>query len=197
MAKSVGRPKNPEPLLPVEGDPNKYTIIQDTREKIPIIFEESEFCNGTKVKMLKTGDYSIEGLEDYLSVERKATTSEIATNFVDKRFWEEMGRLQKYPYKFLLAEFTMFDVLRFPQGSTIPSYRLKYIRITPQFLFSCLVRLQVQYGVSVIFAESRDQGRLFMTALFKQLHKHRDKIIRGNNLVSYQATGLDDLNFGE
>lgn len=44
-----------------------FTIIVDTREQQPWTFEEYVVAN----KKLDTGDYSIEGLQDFFAIERK------------------------------------------------------------------------------------------------------------------------------
>ena len=61
-----------------------FTIIKDTREQDGYTFESSSSryhtCNGMISRKLDTGDYSIEGLEDKLCIERKASVVEFANN---------------------------------------------------------------------------------------------------------------------
>ena len=88
---------------------NKFVVIRDTREhkNKGWYFKESEFCQGMVEKKLDTGDYSIEGLEDVLCIERKASVSEIAANLVDKRFDRELDRMESFKYRFLILEFSL------------------------------------------------------------------------------------------
>ena len=53
-----------------------FTIIIDTREQQPWTFEHYTTAN----RKLDTGDYSVEGLENLLAIERKKSINEIANN---------------------------------------------------------------------------------------------------------------------
>jgi ERCC4-type nuclease len=61
-------------------DKNNFTIIVDTREQKPWSFENYT----TAIRKLDTGDYSIEGLEHLLCIERKRSVSEIANKIMQK-----------------------------------------------------------------------------------------------------------------
>ena len=99
---------------------NKFIVIRDTREKDGWYFKESDYCEGMVNQKLDTGDYSIQGLEDVLCIERKASVAEIANNIVDDRFTRELDRMSEFKYKFLILEFGVEDILSFPVGSDIP-----------------------------------------------------------------------------
>ncbi len=75
----------PSPTKPGgdEGTPqrlavNSFTVICDSREQLPYEFTGMTDKNGkallvpTKIKGLASGDYSIEGMEDRLAIERKS-----------------------------------------------------------------------------------------------------------------------------
>ena len=68
---------------------DKFLIIRDTREKpeFGFFYEEDEYCAGTVKAKLDYGDYSIEGLQSRIAIERKESVSEIANNFTEDRFW--------------------------------------------------------------------------------------------------------------
>ena len=107
---------------------NDFTIIVDTREQQPWAFEEYV----TAHKKLDTGDYSIEGLEDILTIERKKSVSEIANNITESRFKDVIERLSKIKYSFILLEFNLEDILSYPNGSTLPKKIWTKVKITPQ-----------------------------------------------------------------
>ena len=79
---------------------NDFTIIVDTREQHPWIFKEFT----TAKRKLDTGDYSIEGLEDKLCIERKNGIAEIANNMMENRFSDVIDRMSKYPHSYILIE---------------------------------------------------------------------------------------------
>ena len=83
---------------------SKFLVVKDTREKDGWYFKESDYCQGMIDQKLDTGDYSVQGLEDVLCIERKGSVSEIANNIVDKRFDRELDRMKEFKYKFLILE---------------------------------------------------------------------------------------------
>ena len=129
---------------------NKFTVIRDTREKNGWYFKETEYCQGMLEQKLDTGDYSIEGLEDILCIERKGCVSELANNIVDKRFERELERMEEFKYKFLILEFSLDDILSFPVGSDIPKKTWNKIRISGRFILKRLSEIQVKHGIHVI-----------------------------------------------
>ena len=76
-------------------------IICDTREQKPLTFNEYEDVFTIR-KGLKTGDYTVEGFEDRLCIERKQSVSEIASNITQKRFTKELERMAEFPHSFLV-----------------------------------------------------------------------------------------------
>ena len=80
-----------------------FKIIKDTREQEGYTFEPSSSryhkCEGMVVRKLDTGDYSLEGLEDKVCIERKASVVEFANNVGHDavRFAKEIERMKKFP----------------------------------------------------------------------------------------------------
>ena len=63
----------------------KYKVIKDTREQNGWFFTPYEKCSGMEVKTLHTGDYTLEGFEDVVCIERKGCVAEIAMNLGKKK----------------------------------------------------------------------------------------------------------------
>ncbi len=91
-----------------------YTVIRDTREQDGYGWtfqEHSEKvrpprCVGQVRKKLDTGDYSLLGYEDIVSVERKADMAEVWMNYLSSRnrFEAEMARLSEIKYSMVIIE---------------------------------------------------------------------------------------------
>ena len=129
---------------------NKFLVIKDTRERDGWYFKESNYCQGMVDKKLDTGDYSVEGLEDVLCIERKGSVSELANNIVDKRFDRELERMRDFKYKFLILEFGIKDIMSFPPGSDIPKPKWSKIRIKGNFILKKLAEYQTEYNIHVL-----------------------------------------------
>lgn len=154
-------------IAKVEAKPKLYTVIRDTREQQGWIFEESPYCAGTIIKTMKTGDYTLAGLEEIFCVERKKNVSEFAKNILEERFEKEMVRLQNFSLSFIVCEFTMDDIMRWPLGSGIPKYKLPYVKMSKYFILKRLMDFQVQYNTKFIFAGVH--GKEVMSSLFKRV----------------------------
>jgi len=145
-----------------------FKVIIDTREKTPWEFEHP-CIEETISKKLDTGDYSVEGMETSLCIERKRSVQEVAINVREPRFIEELKRMQTYKHRFIICEFSVDDIVKYPLGSKIPKSRWKNIRITGAFILKCIARFQTRYNVHVIFAGDTDNAILLATNIMKDI----------------------------
>lgn len=145
----------------------KFNIIADSREKTPWYFPEDEHTKGTYIQKLDVGDYSLDGFQTEFVIERKKSTSEIATNFTEKRWPDFLDRLRNIPKAFFVCEFSLDDVLRFPLGSNIPRKKLKFVKISPQFLLSKLADIQL-LGIHVVYAGDTENAQNLSYLLMKK-----------------------------
>ena len=146
-----------------------FSVIVDSREQIPFEFTSSKIGNIINRK-LNTGDYSIEGLEETLCIERKATVNEFYNNITQKRFWAEMERMKSYKYRFLIFEFSASDVDMFPYGADLPASVLKKLQISSAYLMKCIAKIQTQYDIHVIFGGNRDNSVYLVTNIMKEVY---------------------------
>ena len=128
--------------------PQEITIIQDTREGLPLDF--SGF-RGVKTirKGLKTGDYSLDGYEDQWVIERKAVNDLVGTLIGShSRFLREIDRMKLFEEKYILVEHT-------------PSIVYQYCaRKGWQYKFDTIIQSLLAYsahcGVRVRFCKNRE-----------------------------------------
>jgi ERCC4-type nuclease len=154
-----------------------FTIIKDTREKQGYTFAASRtkyhVCKGMVVRKLDTGDYSIEGLEDKVCVERKASVVELANNVgvSRRRFDAEIERMKEFPHRFLVLEFSLTDLMDFPEGSDVPDREIKKLRITNKYMLRYLMELQINHGVNVIFCDSKKNAKWTVLSILKRINE--------------------------
>lgn len=149
---------------------DKYTVIQDTREKErpgKWHFSVSDYCNGTIEQTMKTGDYTLLGFENDFILERKGKLSEFATNINEARFTRELERLEEFKYPFLLLEFSMGDVMQWPLNSGIPKDKIHLIRTTKHFILLKMNEILVKYKTKIILAGK--DGQMVAASLFKRI----------------------------
>ena len=138
-----------------------FTVIRDTREHENYGWDFTSDGLITINKKLNTGDYSIEGMERILCIERKRSSGEIATNIGKKgKPWKaELDRMLKIKYPFILCEFSLDTLMKFPEGSTIPRSKWQYLRMNAKFMASCLMSYKEKYNVDVIFCQDESEAR--------------------------------------
>jgi hypothetical protein len=118
---------------------------------------------------LKTGDYSVRGLEDVLCIERKGSVDEIAGNLTTPRFKKELERIVPFKYKYIICEFTLFDILQYPVGSKVPAKNVTGLRMTGGYLLKLLTQLQVKYDIHVIYAGNKLNAFKYAESLIKRI----------------------------
>lgn len=146
---------------------DEFTIIVDTREQLPW-----EFGNHTTSRTkLDTGDYSIEGLEHLLAIERKQSVSEIANNITEKRFPGFFERLSSIPHRFMLFEFDLDDVYNFPVGSEIPKSKWDKLKVTNNYILKYLSLINIRYNIHTIFCGDADNAEKMAVRIMRTVYE--------------------------
>jgi ERCC4-type nuclease len=127
----------------------EFTIVVDTRENHPYKFQA--FNNPIVRKALKTGDYSILGLEDKVSVERKSKDDIYGSlGRSRKRFERMVTRLSKFDYGAIVIEASTKDILIPPERSMM----------NPKSVILSLISWSIRYKVFVYFASGRRHAEI-------------------------------------
>ena len=113
-----------------------FTVIKDTREQDGYYFSKFNTCAGMIEHKLDTGDYSIEGMEDKICIERKGCVEELAQNLGSKKqtFLREIERMESFPHKYMILEFGLEDLIKFPKETRIPIKNKSSVKITGRYL---------------------------------------------------------------
>lgn len=95
------------PHLPAELPTSSTTILRDTREQH--LFEFPGFR--TEAATLRTGDYSVKGLQDSIALERKSLGDFLSCCASEReRFEAELQRMLSYPARAVVCEFGWSDL---------------------------------------------------------------------------------------
>ena len=150
---------------------NNFVIIEDTREKNGWDFDGFEECKATVHRGLKTGDYTLEGLEDILCIERKASTGELAMNLgkKQKQFDAEIERMSEFRWAYILCEFSIDTLMQFPKGSTIPHNRWKYLRMNGKFMWRKICEYKEKHGVETLFCDTKANAEESAIQIFNKV----------------------------
>jgi ERCC4-type nuclease len=156
--------------------PPKPILIIDTREKIPWDYDGDDSFAEIKSKKLDVGDYSIEGMEDIIVIERKAGADELYNNFGQKggkRIYAEIDRMKDHKIKIIIVEQTLEEILDPESYYVNISGKNRFSkRMPPAVVASNLNELMLKHGVQVIFAGFKAQATA-KNLLLKAYELHR------------------------
>ena len=113
-------------------------------------------------------------------LKERLCTSEIAMNLGRKKkpFQAEMERMKDYSFSFIICEFDMDDLLKYPEGSRVPKSARSKVRVTGKYLLKCLLEFEIWYDTKIIFCGNKNNAFLVCNSLFKRLNElfhKRDK----------------------
>lgn len=133
------------------------TILIDTREQLPYFFKgypvEVKTCH------LKTGDYSLEGYSEKITVERKSKADLYMSLGRERdRFEAEFCRLREFDYAALVIESSL-------SGLLIPPFKS---RMNPKSIIQSLISWSIRYGVYVFFSDNRHYSECLIYSLFEK-----------------------------
>ncbi len=132
----------------------------DSREQKPYQFENSE------VGTLSIGDYSVVGLEDCISIERKELNDLIGCLTTGReRFKKELYRGKALDYFALVIEGSLSDLSN-------GSYRSE---MKPKAVIQSLVAFSIRYNLPIWFAETREFGQRLTESLLSKYIKEIEK----------------------
>ena len=122
-------------------------IIIDTREQTPLSFANLEAVSGA----LYSGDYSIEGIEESFSIERKSIADLVGSLTSGRdRFMNELHRLRGFRFRRLLVVGSRSEI---ENGE----YRSK---ARPRSILASLAAVEVRFDIPIIFEATPEQAAL-------------------------------------
>lgn len=134
--------------------PIDFTILIDTREKMPYSYKNS------RSQTLIIGDYSVEGYSSEITIERK-TKEDIFMSLGRERyrFEQECSQMTNYKYAAIVVESTLADLLNPPF----------HTEMNPKAVVNSLISWSIRYNIHVYFAGHRHFGQ---TLVYRILEKY-------------------------
>lgn len=136
-----------------------FTIAIDTREQKPYTFGK----HPVERVGLKTGDYSIVGLEEKVCVERKSKSDAYGTiGSGRERFERELERMTWFDRAFIVIESSLDHFLIPPTHSGLH----------PHSAINSLISWEIRYGVHVHFCGKRKHAQTFTFRILEKYWRH-------------------------
>lgn len=140
-------------------NPGPATIIIDTREQEPYSFD-SRLAAAVR-RALPAGDYSVQGLEGRVAVERKTLDDFVSTVIhARQRFLDELRKLAEYTAACVVVEAGVADVL------------LRHYRgdAHPNAVLGNAISIILDFRVPVFFCGNRQAACQFVQAYLLAAH---------------------------
>ena len=141
-------------------------IIVDTREKrnehILRYFDRHGI--EYRIEKLEIGDYMLEG-NDTISVDRKASVDELASNMLNRndhaRFLREAKRAADSGIKLIV----LLETSKYKSIPDLREWRSKYSGISGRSLMDAIYKTHISYGVEFLFCPKISTGRRIIELL--------------------------------
>jgi ERCC4-type nuclease len=159
-----------------------FSIAIDSREQLPYQFQDIKDnvdCKGRRPILivptvrctLKTGDYSIIGYEDLITIERKSkedlygSISQNRDNFIGR-----LNRMKDLERAIIVVEASWDDLLSNPPHFT---------KFNPKSLSRTIQSWIIRYPVQWLMVPNRDYGEAFTFWLLRRfwIHKQDEKLV--------------------
>lgn len=143
---------------------SKPVLIIDTREQLPYQFKafEDQFehtIRGT----LKAGDYSLEGYQGRIAVERKSLGDLVNTIVHGReRFKRELTKLSAMDYAAIVVEASLKEV----------SSPYSFSQAKPQSVVGSLQSFSLLYGVHIVFANDRHNAESWIANTLLKFYRY-------------------------
>jgi DNA excision repair protein ERCC-4 len=134
-------------------------VVIDTREQLPYSFSDRVVAVRSA---LPAGDYSVEGLEHLLAVERKSLDDFVSSVIRERpRFRRELEKLRAYRVAAVVVEAGLADIFahRYHSG------------VHPNAVVGAALSIIVDYGVPVFFCSDRQACCRFTEGLLLRAHR--------------------------
>ncbi len=154
------RSNRPRPGAGRPAGTDRITVVVDTREQEPYPFD-SEGVTATR-RSLPAGDYSLDGWEDRVAVERKTLEDLVSTIIRSrKRFRAELKRLAGYSFACIVVEANLGDILarRYRSGAH------------PNAVVGSVLSVVVDFRVPVFFCSDRQGAQMFVEGYLRRVHR--------------------------
>jgi DNA excision repair protein ERCC-4 len=135
-------------------------VVADSREQEPYGFD----ARRVRVirRALPAGDYSIEGLETAVAIERKSLSDFVSTVVHNRaRFYRELSRLGGYRAAAIVVEATLMEIL----GGQYRS------GVHPNALLGTVAAITVDFGIPVFFCSNRQAAARFVEAYLVRIYE--------------------------
>ena len=139
---------------------DKPIFIVDTREQEPYEFDPETV--EVKRQALDAGDYSLDGFEDQVTIERKSLPDYVQSVIKQRdRFLKEVKKLSAIPHSCIVVECDLADVMgkHYRSGAH------------PNSVLGATLSLMIDHKIPVCFCSDRQLAKTFTEMYLKRVYR--------------------------
>ena len=87
------------------------------------------------------------------------------------RFLKEIERMKEFPYRFLVLEFSLTDLMEFPERSGIPESDWGKLKVTNKFMLKMIMEFQLYHDIHVLFCDSKKNAKWAVLSIIKRVNE--------------------------
>ena len=145
---------------------DQLTLIKDSRE--PETAWDAYFQSQCEVQALKTGDYSVKGYEDLISIERKTLDDLLGCLTSGReRFERELQRARELEFFCVICESSW-------PALVAGQYRSK---MNPNSATESISAFEIRYGRPFYFCGNQEMAARKCESLLRKFHRERQKAL--------------------
>ena len=88
-----------------------------------------------------------------------------------QRFLNEIERMKEFPHKYIILEFSLSDLMMFPEGSSILEKDWGKVKVTNTFMLKTLMEFQIFDDIHVIFCDSKKNAKWAVLSILKRVNE--------------------------
>lgn len=134
----------------ITGTVPKPVVLVDTREQAPMrLARFNNWIADEKVATLATGDYSIEGMEALVCLERKSLNDLVVTMIHSReRFLRQCERMMAFKHRAIIVEASYEDI-------KTPYTFARQVEAHPNGVTGTLDAIEARFGIPVIYTSRK------------------------------------------
>ena len=149
----------------------KFTILYDDRERKPWMFLQERWQ--MERVHLKVADYTIQGFENQIAIEKKSGLAELFTDLTAKyrpTFVRFLKKLSEYPIKCIIVEQPLTNPGIYSTLNILRKKSRNKIKLTPDTIFYWTSVITIEYNISMVFTD-KTSVRQIVPVVFEEAYK--------------------------
>ena len=79
--------------------------------------------------------------------------------------------MESFPHKYMVLEFSLSELLKFPKETRIPIKNKSSVKITGRYMLKCLIEFELYNNVNILFCGDKHTAFLAVSSIFKRINE--------------------------